>query len=165
MAGMLVRAVTAVPLPIAEVERLLPSAERWLPGLVAAAEANGDELLAEVGFPAAGGRVSKQVEVRLGSPISIRSVTFLPLTWRATGPGRLFPSLDADIEVAPLGPSRTQVALSGRYKPPLGWVGLALDRALLHRVAEATVKDFVEKAGEEIVAMAAVAAATGTGPR
>ncbi|HEX5903035.1 MAG TPA: hypothetical protein VF028_07985 [Actinomycetota bacterium] len=31
------------------------------------------------------------------------------------------------------------------YEPPLGLVGRAADRALLHRVAEATFKDFLER--------------------
>src|SRR6266480_4923771 len=40
---------------------------------------------------------------------------------------------------------RVEIELSARYKPPFGLVGESLDRALLHRVAEATVRDFVER--------------------
>ena len=35
--------------------------------------------------------------------------------------------------------------MSARYVPPFGAVGRALDRALLSRVAEATVKDFLDR--------------------
>ena len=72
------------------------------------------------------------------------------MTWRATGPERLFPQLDADLEVAALGPQRTQLSISARYRPPLGAFGRALDRALLHRVAEATIKDFLDRVGERV---------------
>jgi hypothetical protein len=75
--------------------------------------------------------------------------TLLPLSWKATGPERLFPS-HADLEIAALGRSRTQLSISARYRPPLGVVGKALDRVLLHRVAEATIKDFMDRVGEGI---------------
>jgi hypothetical protein len=32
----------------------------------------------------------------------------------------------------------------------MGVIGRALDRALLHRVAEATIKDFLDRVGERI---------------
>jgi hypothetical protein len=53
--------------------------------------------------------------------------------------------LDADLEVARLTPTITQLSISARYAPPLGAIGSAIDRALLHRVAEATVKDFMDR--------------------
>jgi len=37
-----------------------------------------------------------------------------------------------------------------RYQPPLGVVGRTIDRVLLHRVAEATVKDFLDRVGAAI---------------
>jgi uncharacterized membrane protein len=72
------------------------------------------------------------------------------MSWKATSAEHLFPALDADLEVAALGPSRTQLSISARYRPPGGPVGRALDRALLHRVAEATVKDFLDRVGEAL---------------
>jgi hypothetical protein len=56
----------------------------------------------------------------------------------------------ADLELGSLGEDRTQLAISARYRPPLGAVGQTLDRVLLHRVAEATVKDFLDRVGEAI---------------
>jgi hypothetical protein len=46
-----------------------------------------------------------------------------------------------------VGEQRTRLAISARYRPPLGAVGRAADRVLLHRVAEATVKDFLDRVG------------------
>ena len=45
---------------------------------------------------------------------------------------------------------RCQLAISARYDPPLGAVGRAIDRALLARVAEATVKDFLDRVRDSI---------------
>ena len=63
--------------------------------------------------------------------------------------------------VAALGKDLTQVGLSARYTPPFGLLGASLDRALLHRVAEATVRDFVERVAAGLVALSR----TGNGRR
>lgn len=149
--GMFIRYFLDLPLPFEDVEaRLLAGPEVWVPGLARDAEDGGERLLAEVGFPVDDHRVGREVQIELGTPFCIPSKTILPLTWTATGPERLFPSLDADLEIAPLGRNRTQLSISARYRPPLGAVGRALDRALLHRVAEATLKDFLDRVGETL---------------
>ena len=77
-------------------------------------------------------------------------MTSLPLNWEPVGLEGLLPRLDADIELGALGEDRTQLAVSARYRPPLGAVGRTVDRVLLHRVAEATVKDFLDRLGHAI---------------
>jgi hypothetical protein len=153
--GMFIRYFLDLPLPLKKVEaRLLDAPEVWVPGLARDADVGGEHLLAEVGFPVDDHRVGKEVQIELGTPFRIPSKTILPLTWTATGRQRLFPSLDADLEIAPLGRNRTQLSISARYLPPLGAVGKVLDRALLHRVAEATLKDFLDRVGEALEAEA-----------
>jgi hypothetical protein len=129
---------------------LLDDPGTWVPGMLEAAENRGERLLAEVGFALDTRRIDKEIEIALGEPNRLTSKTMLPMTWRATGPERLFPQLDADLEVAALGPRRTQLSISARYRPPLGAFGRALDRAMLHRVAEATIKDFLDRVGERV---------------
>jgi len=51
--------------------------------------------------------------------------------------------MSADLEIAPLDAELTQLTLRGRYEPPLGAVGRRLDRLLMHRVAEASVRAFL----------------------
>ena len=92
----------------------------------------------------------KLVEISPGPPLRINSKAVVPMTWKPAGAEALVPTIEADIEVAALGPSRTQLSMNARYRPPLGLLGRALDRALLHRVAEATVRDFVERVGETL---------------
>ena len=148
---MFVRYYLEIAAPFDEVEAtLLDHPGRWVPGLLRVAEEEGERLLAEVGVALETRRIHKEVEIGLGAPYRFPSKTVLPMTWRATGAERLFPQLDADIEVAALGMSRTQLSISARYRPPMGVVGRALDRAILHRVAEATVKDFLDRVGEQM---------------
>ena len=143
---MFLRAYVELDLPIAEVESaLLRTPAEWIPGLAASAEEHGDQVLAEVGFPLSGLQVGKRVEIELGPPVRTPGRTWLPVTWRATGPRGIFPTLEGELEVAALGTQLTQLGLSARYKPPFGVLGDSLDRALLHRVAEATIRDFVER--------------------
>ena len=145
---MFLRAYVELKLPIAEVAAaLLQTPADWIPRLASSAEEHGDQLLAEVGFPVSGRRVGKRVELEMGAPVRTPGRTWLPVTWRATGPYGIFPTLEGELEVAALGDHLTQLGLSARYKPPFGLVGESLDRALLHRVAEATIRDFVERVG------------------
>jgi len=143
---MFLRAYVELHLPITKVEEaLLRTPAEWIPGLASSAEQHGDQLLAEVGFPVSRLQLGKQVEIELGPPVRTSGRTWLPVTWRATGPRGIFPTLEGELEVAALGTQLTQLGLSARYKPPFGVLGDSLDRALLHRVAEATIRDFVER--------------------
>jgi len=143
---MFLRAYVELHLPITKVEEaLLRTPAEWIPGLASSAEEHGDQLLAEVGFPVGALQLGKRVEIELGAPVRTLGRTWLPVTWRATGPRGIFPALEGELEVAALGPHLSQLGLSARYKPPFGLVGESLDRALMHRVAEATVRDFVER--------------------
>ena len=124
---------------------LLRAPERWIPALASSADARGQRLLAEVGFPVRGRRLGKQVVIEIGKPVETPGRTWLPISWCATGPQGLFPALEGELEVAPVGTNVTQLGLSARYQPPFGRLGETLDRALLHRIAEATIRDFVER--------------------
>lgn len=149
---MFIRYFLDLPVPFESLEAALVSEpEAWLPGLARDAESRGERLLAEVGFAVDDAhRLDKRVEIGFGEPHRIPTKTILPMTWHATGVEGLFPSLEADLEVASLGPNRTQLSISARYRPPMGALGRALDRALLHRVAEATAKDFLDRVGEAV---------------
>jgi hypothetical protein len=148
---MFIRYFVEIPKAMAELEALLlDTPSRWAAGPAREAEARGERLLTEVGF-GNGERVDKRVEIAFGEPIRFPSKTVLPMSWRAASLESMFPRLEADLEVAKLGAERTQLAISARYTPPLGPIGRALDRALLHRVAEATVKDFLDRAARALV--------------
>ena len=78
------------------------------------------------------------------------------LRWEARGTtGNLFPVLDANITLTPAGEKATVLAVSGSYRPPLGSLGVGLDRAFLHLVADATIRAFTRQVGAVIVNPAA----------
>ena len=151
-----IRYYVELPYPRAALEQALLSApEGLVAGIARFADNRGQQLLADVGFGFDGHRISKNVAIDVGKPVPSATKTWIPISWRATGPTNLFPVLEAEIELASLGDGLTQLSLSGRYQPPLGLLGRTIDRALLSRVAEATIKDFVDRLGHAIEARVA----------
>ncbi len=95
--------------------------------------------------------VSKLVRVQVRELSWTDLSAGLALRWEATGPGGgLFPVLDADLKLTPDGEG-TMLTMTGSYRPPLGSLGEALDRAVLRRVAAATIKSFVAQVAAQIV--------------
>ncbi|HEY0492320.1 MAG TPA: hypothetical protein VGD57_02490 [Candidatus Dormibacteraeota bacterium] len=149
-----------------ELEHSMPALERallqapssWLPALAETADERGERLLAEVGFRFEGRRIVKKVVVTVGNAVSTSNRTFVPIAWRATGVAGFFPVLDGDLEVAALSPTRTQLAFSGQYRPPLGLMGRTADRTLLSRIAEGTIKDFVDRIAERLASQSSIEA-------
>ena len=90
LSSMFLRAYVELHLPIAKVEEaLLRTPAEWIPGLASSAEEHGDQLLAEVGFPVSALQLGKRVEIELGPAVRTPGRTWLPVSWRATGPGGL----------------------------------------------------------------------------
>lgn len=119
----------------------------------ASAEAYGEGLtgVAGVGPLRSVPGVSKLVKVHFRDLLVRGDCAVLALRWEATGPaGRLFPALDADITLVPAGPQATLLRIAGAYRPPLGFLGAGLDRAVLHRVATATIRDFISRVADSI---------------
>jgi hypothetical protein len=115
--------------------RLLAEAPRtWFPRL----GSNGDS---KVGFRFAGVTVRKRVRLELGAPLKQGDWTEVPFTWRATFPERLFPVMVGKVELLPVDRNTTRLAVSGMYEPPLGKLGAMIDDAVMHGIAEATVKE------------------------
>jgi hypothetical protein len=83
------------------------------------------------------------VEERDQGPVGRSPTTLIKLRWNAARAAALFPSMDAEIIVYPLSRDETQIELHGRYTPPLGAVGSALDSLVGHRLADASVHRFV----------------------
>ena len=120
---------------------------RVLNGAAEAAFEGGLETFMRVGPFGGTPGLSRLVQVRVLEPVRWADKTIVPMRWQATGvTGEFFPALDADLVLTPEGESATRVELVGIYRPPLGRVGMALDRAVMKRVAEATLRSLVERA-------------------
>jgi len=108
--------------------------------------------------------LSREVRVQARELTERDGSAGLAIRWEVTGPGGgLFPVLDADIRLVPAGEQATLLTLAGAYRPPLGSLGQALDRAILHRVAAATIRNFLGRVAAGITGQPGTAEA-GTGP-
>ena len=95
--------------------------------------------------------LSKLVRVQVRELAWTDKSAGLAIRWEATGPGgTLFPVLDADIRLVPAGEHVTRLSMAGSYRPPLGALGEALDRTILHRVATATIRGFLAQVAARI---------------
>lgn len=93
---------------------------------------------------------TNQARVRLGPATATASSLLRGVGWRSAVADRLVPVLDADLELASLNGSGCQLSLMGSYRPPLSVVGVAGNRLLGHRVAEACVRRFVLELAERV---------------
>ena len=119
-----------------------------------AADAYRDgERLVRIGV---GGRetplVAKTVELRIEGRHTAEDKVVISMSWTATGATSLFPRMDADLMIEPVGPKLCQLSFEGSYEPPLGVPGQLLDRWVLHRVAEASVKNLVDRVATALTA-------------
>ena len=146
---MFLRYFVTVGLAAHEVESAFDAGvELWMPDLVRKVNGQGMQLLSELGFEVGSRRIERKIEVTVGTPKRTAGATLVPIHWQAASTSWLFPELDGQLEIAALGSTTTQLGISASYEPPLGLVGKIADRALLHRVAEVTIKDFLEGIGK-----------------
>lgn len=126
-----------------------------LDGASEAAYENGLAAVLRVG-PLGGMRgFSKLVQVRFLAPVQRGGTMTVPLRWEATGAaGELFPVLDADLILARYGADQARLAIAGSYRPPFGRAGAALDRAVMHRLATATIRSLLGGIADAIVQLA-----------
>lgn len=116
---------------------------KWFPNL------DGHGLAAVGPRPAAHGFQSK-VTVEIGESLTGGSWTEVPITWRATYIKRLFPVMTGKVDFAPADDRVTRLKVCGMYQPPLARLGKHFDDALMHRVAEATVKELAESIAKRL---------------
>lgn len=141
----------------------------WLAEASAAAYGEGVTGLLRVGpiRPAA-----KLVRATIIEPIYRADTMSVGMRWEAAGAtGGLFPVLDANITISPAqqpstpeGVESSLLALAGTYRPPLGRLGAGLDNAVLHRVADATIRSVLRSAAVALTSPAADTAASGSDP-
>jgi hypothetical protein len=152
---MFIKTVTELAVDFQDVRAaLLRDPREWLAGLAAEAREDGDRLVVNVGLEVAGQHVGRRAQLEVGEPMRSHRVVMLPLRLRAEDHRRLFPTLEGSLDAAWLGTGRTYLAFSVQYEPPLGLVGRAVDRALLHRVAETVAQRFLQSVAHELRARA-----------
>jgi hypothetical protein len=79
------------------------------------------------------GPVQKAALIDVGPARRVGDRVLIEIAWRSASFAPLFPVFAGQLSV-----SATDIVLEGRYAPPLGTLGLLLDRALLHLAARRT---------------------------
>jgi len=140
---MFVHYYTDVPVPLADVEQHLNHLRSHLGSWADVAYREGEELRARVGPN--DGALAKEVRLELGVAEIHRAGLIYPISWSATGAEILFPKLNADLTLSHVGLGQTRIALEGTYDPPLGKLGRVVDRVMLRKVADSTIKTWVDQ--------------------
>lgn len=141
------------------VAELLDADHGWLELLAEAGLQHGHDLRLRLApKDAAIPLPSKRVRVDLERPYRRGEEWVLPFHWMATAVPALFPAMEAELDVAPLGAGDVRLTFSGRYRPPLGGIGEAIDTVILHRVVEHTVRTFLRGLGDALQCAAAASA-------
>jgi hypothetical protein len=140
---------TTVAASLSAVEKSLDRVRANLEEWADIAYREGEALMARVGpTPAVVRRVRLEIRV---AEIHTGGLVY-PVHWTVDGAAGLFPQLEADLWLTKLGSRETRMTLKGTYQPPLGPLGRLADRALLGRVAEATVADWMERLAAAVIA-------------
>ena len=113
---------------------LLNGPRKWFPRIT-------EDGSAAVGPSVAGVGLRKKVTVTIGEPVTGGSWIEVPVTWHASSIRKMFPVMTGTVELAPVDARVTRLTVCGMYQPPFGRLGKHLDDALMHRVAEATVRE------------------------
>ncbi len=122
-------------------------------GLLGAAlrlSGDGQPLQAKVGPASWPALLTKTVEVNVGVLRRYDDTVLMAFSWHAAGGPSLFPALDGDLEIGPIGEHQAAITLRGHYEPPGGIVGRSIDRLLLHRLAAATVRAFLSEVARNV---------------
>jgi hypothetical protein len=136
---------TDVECPLEVARRRFTGDGSWFAPLASAAAQDGETLQMRIGPAWAGGRLTRDVRVTIGPPRDRVDALVIPLAWEPSKLQALFPVLNGDMELAPIGRGRCRLTLSASYMPPLGELGTRLDHAVLHRVAQSTVRSFLTR--------------------
>lgn len=120
----------------------------WLAPLASQATRDGSAVIVRIGPTASTSAVGPKVRIRLGECRRRGETTSVAIRWEATEFRPVFPVLDGDLAVVAVDDGRCRLTLQASYRPPLGRLGERVDQALLHRLAEATVRSFLARVAE-----------------
>jgi hypothetical protein len=118
-----------------------------------AASSRAESVAAALRVQVAGLELSKDVVITVRGVTEVRQarrsktgpgpVTRIRLVWEAARTPRLFPLMEAELAIYSLTATETQLDFLGRYRPPLGALGRAMNAIAGHRIAEVSVHGFL----------------------
>jgi hypothetical protein len=143
--------LSQIPVPFELAVQRLEPVLADLGGWAHDAYRTGEMLRAKVGPGRSAPMLAKTVVMEVGTPDRGPDMYVVPIAWQATGAPMLFPMMDADLRLVRVSAGATQIRLQGSYSVPFGSLGQMFDDALLHRVAEGTVENFVHRVADALV--------------
>jgi len=155
MARQEIRSYDYVNRPYAQVrERLVPDPTAVFRAATRAAADRARSVAAELRVKIAGMDVGAEIVFTIGEMVEEAGGPFtggpfggprtrIPVSWEAAAHPQWFPLMDGELSVYALTSTETQLDFLGRYDPPMGLVGDAVDALVGHRIAEASVHRFI----------------------
>jgi hypothetical protein len=144
-----IRSYDYVNLPYAQVRAgLVADPTAVFRAATRAAAARGRSIAGELRLTVAGVDVAAEIVFSIGTITDetggpFGRTTRIPVSWEAAAHPQWFPLMDGVLSLYPLTATETQLDFLGRYDPPLGVVGEAIDALAGHRIAEASVHRFI----------------------
>jgi hypothetical protein len=114
---------------------------RWLPGYADA----GGEITGELAYRQGSGRIRRRISIDAGPVQRFAYGVTVHVEWHGADHPELYPTLDGHLRLERRRPSGAVLRLAARYRPPGGRLGATADRAVMHRVAESSVEDFLDR--------------------
>jgi hypothetical protein len=74
----------------------------------------------------------------------------ISIRWTPTRMVHLLPTMEADLSIHAGANEETELVLDGKYRPPLGLLGLVIDRVIGRWVASFTAATFVDRLADSI---------------
>ena len=130
-------------------ETLLAGPAEWLPRL---ADDAGERLVTELGFHVGGASIARPIEVEVSPATVYPGRCEVYLSWKAAVTPALYPELEGVLQLAAVAAQQTRLSFEASYEPPGRAVGRLVDRALMHRVAEASLGEFVDRVAGALAA-------------
>ena len=131
----------------AVLEVLRAGPQHWLPSFAE----EGGRVTSELAFEHARQRVRRRVEVVLGTVQRFAYGVTVRVQWAAAQHPQFYPRLEGHLRLERREPAGCRLRFDARYVPPAGRLGASVDRALMHRVAEVSVHDFLDRTADLLV--------------
>lgn len=128
-----------VPAPV--IAARLSAATSWLTRHAESSDQN-DPLQGEAGGPAT------TVAIHLSPAVEDEAGVTIPLVWEASGPMGTYPRFEGDLRLTALDPDRSELRLSGRYRPVPVASGQAEDDPPPGRIARGALRSFLRRVAQ-----------------
>ena len=106
--------------------------------------------LEELRFEIGGGAITCRVDAEVGpmetGPASLR----VPLHWKAAEHPKLFPVMHADLYISDVEGDHVGLRVHGDYQAPLGVVGAVADSLAGRRIAEKSIRRFLDEVSRRL---------------